>query len=542
MNDVVPLTKTLSHQVNNPQFADVKFLVGKDREPIYGHRIILSLCSPMFRTMFYSVEWKETSDPQLAEVDIPDLDPPSFLALLKFVYTKKLTLNDKIVWFVLYGADKYRIPELVSACLQFLVDSFTVSKSLTILDRSLGLAPLTFQKKLLRMITEKSHRIFKVPNCLSTIKQCTCVAVLRRKNLLVPEIELFYRLVERGEVICKSLNLKPTPSRLRKILAKLLPIIKLRLMSVDELNEVKAYGLYKSSRIKQYIAKINLQIKANEGNLKSTIITNKNKKNNTKTNRNNNSLAPNNVVQTHQVHETIPPRARSQKSIENISVLLLGSWNTTEDTKVRINDVLTSIKSGGIKKVEVINLVNQNIIWSQLKKYDVIFIFSLNKFKNPINVGNLLAKFVKDGGGVVISSVFALKNDKSQVEIQGKIVREQLIPIQKASIVFGQQSRLGRILSQNHPVMHNVQRFEGGKYSDRCSSFSVVNGAKKIALWEDGRILVAELRKKSVYGIVVALNFYPVSDKIEGMDGDFWDHKTDGQKIIANAIHYVALN
>ncbi|KAJ3434888.1 btb/poz domain-containing [Anaeramoeba flamelloides] len=496
----------------------------------------------VFRTMFFSVEWKETKDPQLAEVDIPDLDPPSFLALLKFVYTKELSLNDQIVWFVLYGADKYQISGLVSACLQFLVDSFTVSKSLTILDRSLGLAPFSFRKKLLRMITEKSHRIFKGPNCLSTIKQCTCVDVLRCKNLLIPEIELFYRVVERGEVICKSLNLKPTPSRLRKILSKLLSLIKLRLMLVDELNEVKTYGLYKSSRIKQYLAKTNLRIKANEGNLKSTIITNKNKNKDKNSKRNNKILMTNNAVQTHKVQAEIPARARSQKLIENISVLLLGTWETTENTKVRISDVLTSIKSGGVKKVEVINLVNQNIIWRQLKKYDVIFIFSLNKFKNPTNVGNLLAKFVKDGGGVVISSVFALKNEKSLVEIQGKIVGEQLIPIQKTSIIFGQQSRLGRILNPNHPIMRNVQRFEGGKYSDRCSTFSVVNEAKKIALWEDGRILVAELRKKSVYGLVVVLNFYPVSDKIEGMDSDFWDHKSDGQKIIANAIHYVALN
>ncbi|GBM50661.1 Speckle-type POZ protein-like B [Araneus ventricosus] len=99
-------------------FADVTLKCGGISIP--AHKIILSARSPVFAAMFAN-PMKESRE---NEVDITDIDESVLRALLMFMYTGKtsdLTVSSAADLF--FGADKYQLPGLKTACSYFLKDS-----------------------------------------------------------------------------------------------------------------------------------------------------------------------------------------------------------------------------------------------------------------------------------------------------------------------------------------------------------------------------------------------------------------------------------
>src|SRR4051812_8415329 len=89
------LSQDFSKLYNNPENADVKFVVGPAvlATSFYGHTLILSCRSTYFDKAF-SPEWKDTirlvdsgSDKGKMLFEKPNADPEVFASLLKFVYT-----------------------------------------------------------------------------------------------------------------------------------------------------------------------------------------------------------------------------------------------------------------------------------------------------------------------------------------------------------------------------------------------------------------------------------------------------------------------
>ncbi|KAJ0063330.1 hypothetical protein NL108_018365, partial [Boleophthalmus pectinirostris] len=64
---------------NNEMMADVHFVVGPPggTQRVPGHKYVLAVGSSVFHAMFYG-ELAEDQD----EIRIPDVEPPSFLAML----------------------------------------------------------------------------------------------------------------------------------------------------------------------------------------------------------------------------------------------------------------------------------------------------------------------------------------------------------------------------------------------------------------------------------------------------------------------------
>ena len=81
--DVLELLGALKRAFNSDLFSDVVFLVGKEREKILAHRLILSLRSAVFSCMLAS-DFKEA---RARVIEIPDSDPKVFFVFLKFLYT-----------------------------------------------------------------------------------------------------------------------------------------------------------------------------------------------------------------------------------------------------------------------------------------------------------------------------------------------------------------------------------------------------------------------------------------------------------------------
>ena len=65
--------------LNNKKFSDCSFLVGDEKKLIYGHKNILSMASPAFKSMFYGpIELKNN-----LPIEIPDLTSIGFMNMLK---------------------------------------------------------------------------------------------------------------------------------------------------------------------------------------------------------------------------------------------------------------------------------------------------------------------------------------------------------------------------------------------------------------------------------------------------------------------------
>ncbi|KAL5230057.1 hypothetical protein ABZP36_028833 [Zizania latifolia] len=108
--------------------ADVSFVVGGENFP--AHRAVLAARSPVFRAGLLGNMSESTS----SRITLRDIEPATFRALLRFIYTDELagdggeleagSPTDALV-HLLVAADRYALDRLKLMCAQKLVDSMT---------------------------------------------------------------------------------------------------------------------------------------------------------------------------------------------------------------------------------------------------------------------------------------------------------------------------------------------------------------------------------------------------------------------------------
>ncbi|KAJ6235030.1 btb/poz domain-containing protein [Anaeramoeba flamelloides] len=231
-------------------------------------------------------------------------------------------------------------------------------------------------------------------------------------------------------------------------------------------------------------------------------------------------------------------RSRKEKiKRSQIKVLLIAA----QDRRKRRKDVLRSIKSTGISHVSDINLCEKTPSLLELKKHDVVFLYSLTEFRSPTKLGNLLADFVDNGGSVVVSTINCLRNDcNDKRELRGRFVEQDYLPIQRGKECGNERRKLGKVYQKNHHILNEVKKFDGGGNSWHIEAEKVTKDSKIVAKYDNGNIMIAEKCLKN-RGKVIVLNFFPVSDSVRHND-EYWNISTDGHKIIANSIEYAYQN
>lgn len=237
------------------------------------------------------------------------------------------------------------------------------------------------------------------------------------------------------------------------------------------------------------------------------------------------------IVDTLQVHNNGGSNLFAQLSGTGgakIKVALIGADNTGE-----INDVQSKLMATD-RFTSVDIFVGQSVTptLAQLLQYDAVLAWGDYNFANPTLLGNNLADYVDAGGGLV-TGVFAVGGANG---IAGRYNTGHYWCISNTSgyLSSGQQS-LGTVYQTGHPIMHNVNSFNGGTSSFRANTFNVDAGATRIADWTDGRPLVAT--KTFGSSRVVDLGMFPPSNSVYG---SYWVNTTDGATLMANALFYSA--
>ncbi|KAJ3425962.1 pep-cterm sorting domain-containing protein [Anaeramoeba flamelloides] len=231
-----------------------------------------------------------------------------------------------------------------------------------------------------------------------------------------------------------------------------------------------------------------------------------------------------------------------------IKILLM----TTDQNQEHLDDVILSIRFKGISKVDYLDCSTTTPNFQFLKSYHAVFVYStIEPFHDYEELGNVLADFVKGGGGLTLSTYRTMiekpfKWKKSQ--LKGKICSDGYLPLKNGQLISLKRARLGAILLPNHPIIQGVENFDGGTKSYRIQSHFAIDKDSEgqlIALWSDGTPLIAWKRKKSQLGAgtVVLLNFQPVSGNCYQDRGRYshWLNE-DGRKIISNSIEWCLQN
>ncbi|XP_017680274.1 PREDICTED: BTB/POZ domain-containing protein 19 isoform X2 [Lepidothrix coronata] len=130
--DVSAFTSALRTLVNNPQFSDVTFVVGPEQQKVFAHRCVLACRCQAFRGMLAQVpggsQDSSSSVPAQGPFILGNVQPEVFLAVIEFLYTNSVTLNNHIALEVLTSSVEYGLQDLCKLCVKFIKDTLSVEQ------------------------------------------------------------------------------------------------------------------------------------------------------------------------------------------------------------------------------------------------------------------------------------------------------------------------------------------------------------------------------------------------------------------------------
>nr|XP_060482969.1 BTB/POZ domain-containing protein 2-like [Panthera onca] len=167
------------------------------------------------------------------EIELPDVEPAAFLALLKFLYSDEVQIGPETVMTTLYTAKKYAVPALEAHCVEFLKKNLRADNAFMLLTQ----ARLFDEPQLASLCLEnidKNTADAITAEGFTDIDLDTLVAVLERDTLGIREVRLFNAVVRWAEAECQRQQLQVTPENKRKVLGKALALIRFPLMTIEE--------------------------------------------------------------------------------------------------------------------------------------------------------------------------------------------------------------------------------------------------------------------------------------------------------------------
>ncbi|KAM4678338.1 BTB/POZ domain-containing protein 1 isoform 2-T2 [Discoglossus pictus] len=215
---------------NNELLSDVNFVVGKGRQAqkIPSHKFVLATGSAVFDAMFNG-GMATTS----AEIDLPDVEPAAFLALLRFLYSDEVQIGPETVMTTLYTAKKYAVPALEAHCVEFLTKHLRADNAFMLLTQARLFDEPQLATLCLETIDKSTVDAISAEG-FTDIDIDTLCAVLERDTLSIRESRLFEAAVRWSEAECQRQQLPVSMENKMKVLGKAVPLIRFPLMTVEE--------------------------------------------------------------------------------------------------------------------------------------------------------------------------------------------------------------------------------------------------------------------------------------------------------------------
>ena len=192
-------------------------------------------------------------------------------------------------------------------------------------------------------------------------------------------------------------------------------------------------------------------------------------------------------------------------------------------------------------RVQSVTLIDAGAITPSgfdLLAFDAVLTFSDLAYADPVLLGNALADYVDDGGGVVLA-MFAMNEAPglTGLGIDGRFLSDNYFCIERDDANYlglFEAGALGAVLVPGSPVMEGVSSFSTDQGAFRVATQPHPK-ATRIANWATSEVFAAS--RHDLSGRRVDLGFFPVSDDT-AITG--WDATTDGARLLGNAVVWAA--
>mmetsp|Transcript_31253 Transcript_31253/g.48437 ORF Transcript_31253/g.48437 Transcript_31253/m.48437 type:complete len:430 (-) Transcript_31253:40-1329(-) len=414
------------------------------------------------------------------DIDVPDIDPPCFLAVLRFLYTAKVSLAPESAMGTLYASKKYGIQGLSYACVKYLKSSLTKRNVCMMFAQAQLFDEKQLEIQCLRMIEKNTKDILDSAGFREMPAECLR-SILGSDHLGVKEITIFRACLRWAECECKRQRLDFTKENKRIVMKGITSEIRFPLISSDQVvEEVVSSGVLTSEELVQ---------------LFSFLCSKPGKK--------------------YKLPFSSTPR---------IKFLIIGT-----DWAFEVKQMICSACP------VLADAINPNVdqpTLAQCEKYDAVLVFSSSAFTESDELGDVLANYLEGGGGVVVA---AIAGDSDSHGVGGRFEKSGYSALNRGQRTHNARHCLGKLVIPDHPILESVNTFDGGFQSWRVET-TVSETGQLIAEWEDGFPLVAEKIINDRH-CSVSLNMWPPSTSISK---DGWETLTDGTHLIVNSLMYVA--
>ncbi|XP_036020445.1 BTB/POZ domain-containing protein 19 isoform X1 [Mus musculus] len=176
-----PFSTALRSLINNPQYSDICFVVGQERQEVFAHRCLLACrCNFFQRLLGPGVP---------SPVVLSTVPAEAFLAVLEFLYTNSVKLHQHSVLEVLTTAVEYGLEELRELCLEFVVKVLDVELVCEALQVAVTFGLGSLQERCIAFIEAHSQEALRTRGFLE-LSATALLPVLRSDKLCVDETEL----------------------------------------------------------------------------------------------------------------------------------------------------------------------------------------------------------------------------------------------------------------------------------------------------------------------------------------------------------------
>ncbi|XP_026684142.1 BTB/POZ domain-containing protein 6 [Diaphorina citri] len=215
-SDHVTLPERGRYVLNSGLWSDCKFYVGNDVhcKEFKAHKLILSMSSPVFATMFHG-ELCEKGDTKIL-----DITPEAFSTMLEHMYTDEVNLKSfDHACEVCYAAKKYMLPALVKKCTTYIWSDIDPANTCRAYEFARLFVREIFINRCMKVIVNQTSDILN-SSCFVEIDQGTLIDILNQDVLNISdEVQLFVALEKwiqyRLNITSDSLKDEDTVSKLQ---------------------------------------------------------------------------------------------------------------------------------------------------------------------------------------------------------------------------------------------------------------------------------------------------------------------------------------
>ncbi|KAK7026706.1 hypothetical protein SK128_019313 [Halocaridina rubra] len=220
------------HILQSGHWSDCTFIVGNEnnQKTLKAHKLILAMSSPVFEAMFFGGMAEKGEKP----VEILDVQPEAFKALLQYIYSDEINLSSfDQVCEICYAAKKYMIPAVVEQCTQYIWSDLHPGNVCRAYEFARLFEEPRLLDKCLQIICTKSIEVLK-DSSFEEVDIATLRTVLSQESLSAPELLLWEAMLRWSKQECGRQSLEVNAINQRQVLGDCLGLIRFLTLSPQE--------------------------------------------------------------------------------------------------------------------------------------------------------------------------------------------------------------------------------------------------------------------------------------------------------------------